>query len=83
MQLYLSYLGPMMVKYSERIQERHKKVEAEVAERSERVQQQRAEIESTMQNLESVIADLNASISALNPDDTNELRGEIREVAHD
>lgn len=72
-----------MVKYSERIQERHKKVEAEVAERSERVQQQRAEIESTMQNLESVIADLNASISALNPDDTNELRGEIREVAHD
>lgn len=83
MQLYLSYVGPMMVKYSEQIQERHKEIQDEVTERSERVQQQRIEIETIMHRLEGIIADLNASNSTLNPEDTDNLRSEMREVVHD
>lgn len=72
-----------MVKYSEQIQERHKEIQDEVTERSERVQQQRIEIETIMHRLEGIIADLNASNSTLNPEDTDNLRSEMREVVHD
>lgn len=79
-QLYLSYLGPMLATYSQQIRERHQHVEAEVHQRHERVRQQRQEIERAMHSLESRIGDLNTSIAALNPDGTDALKDEVRDV---
>jgi hypothetical protein len=80
MQLYLAHIGPFLVQASQRYQERLKKVEADNMERHERVRQQRKEIESTLQDLETMVSRLDTTSSVLNPEETDALRDEAREI---
>jgi len=58
-------------------------VQAENIELLERVMKQRKQVQSLVQGLENVVADLDASVAALSPEEVDALREEFREVDHE
>lgn len=54
--------------------------QAENSELLDRVLQQRTEIATLVQGLENVVADLDASVAALKPEELDALREESRDV---
>jgi kinetochore protein NNF1 len=55
-------------------------VQAENVELLSRVQQQRKDIAAMVAGLENMVADLDASVAALQPDELDHLRDEVRDV---
>jgi len=55
-------------------------VQAENVELLDRVMQQRRDISALVQGLENVVADLDASVAALKPEEMEGLREEVRDV---
>jgi len=82
-QLYLSHLRPSLAQDSQRLKERQGEVQAENIELLERVMKQRKQVQSLVQGLENVVADLDASVAALSPEEVDALREEFREVDHE
>lgn len=78
--LYLSHLAPQLREYSADIKTRQDAVQNENVELLARVQQQRRDISALVAGLENVVADLDASVAALKPEEINELREEVREA---
>jgi len=81
-QLYLSHLAPSLQQYSRELKERQDGVQAENVEVLDRVMQQRREIEGLVKGLESVVADLDASVASITAGDAGVegLRDEVRGV---
>ncbi|KAK5126624.1 hypothetical protein LTR85_009558 [Meristemomyces frigidus] len=80
-QLYLSHLAPTLSAHSTEMKARQSALQAENADILARVLQQRKEISALVQGLENVVADLDASVAALHPEDlVDVLREEARDV---
>ncbi|KAI7286854.1 hypothetical protein KC345_g961 [Hortaea werneckii] len=79
-QLYLAHLSPSLAQASQDIQQQQEVTQAENSELLARVLQQRSEIATLVQGLENVVADLDASVAALKPEELDALREEGRDV---
>ena len=79
-QLYLAHLSSSLTQASQDIQQQQEVTQAENSELLDRVLQQRSEIATLVQGLENVVADLDASVAALKPEELDALREEGRDV---
>ncbi|RMY42858.1 hypothetical protein D0864_15993 [Hortaea werneckii] len=79
-QLYLAHLSPSLAQASQDIQQQQEVTQAENSELLDRVLQQRSEIATLVQGLENVVADLDASVATLKPEELDALREEGRDV---
>ena len=81
-QLYLSHLAPTLTQHSRTLRERQDVVQTENVELLGHVMQQRKGIEGLFKGLETVVADLDASVATLQSPDANVegLRDEVRDV---
>lgn len=78
--LYLSRLAPTLAQYAEQMGARQEVLARENEELIARVVQQRKDIQTLMEGLEGVVADLNGSVEVLGKEDVEGLRQGTREA---
>ncbi|KXS96201.1 hypothetical protein AC578_2818 [Pseudocercospora eumusae] len=79
-QLYLSHLAPTLGRFSKDMNARQEMLSRENEEVMERIRQQRHDIQRLLDGLENVVRDLNGSVEAMKPEETEKLREEMREA---
>ncbi|KAK0266960.1 hypothetical protein LTR91_017012 [Friedmanniomyces endolithicus] len=78
--LYLSHLAPTLRRYHAETQQQSEGVRAENVEILARIQKQREDIAARVAGLEQVVADVDACVAALRPEELEVLREEVRGV---
>lgn len=79
-QLYVSHLAPILSKYSANMSERQDLLCSENLELMERIQQQRQNIQKLLDGLENVVEDLKGSLHAMEPEQMDKIREEVRDA---
>lgn len=82
-QLYLAHLAPSLTRASADLKEQQDAMQTENVELLDRVMQQRKEIAALVEGLENKVADLDASVAALDQEELEALREEGRDADED